>query len=110
MSNSETRSETPSSVTNNSTNNVSPPRIAPRCVTGSCHPANKKSLDWSESCGLIAYGNHGTVVVVDAVSLQVIIDIRHIFQTQKILSSCYNVRNCDFLFQIYIISGCTMLG
>ena len=85
MSNSETRSETPSSVANNSINNVSPPRIAPRCVTGSCHPANRKSLDWSESCGLIAYGNHGTVVVVDAVSLQVIIDIRHIFQTPKIL-------------------------
>ena len=71
MSNPETRSDTPSSVTNSSINNVLPPRIAPRCVTGSCHPANRKSLDWSESCGLIAYGSHGTVVVVDAVSLQV---------------------------------------
>ena len=99
MSNSETRSETPSSVANNSINNVSPPRIAPRCVTGSCHPANRKSLDWSESCGLIAYGNHGTVVVVDAVSLQVIIDIRHIFQnpnTEIITSNYYNGGNCDF--------------
>ena len=71
MSNPETRSHTPSSITNSSIGNVLPPRIAPRCVTGSCHPANRKSLDWSESCGLIAYGSHGTVVVVDAVSLQV---------------------------------------
>lgn len=56
---------------NTSINNVSPPRIAPRCVTGACHPANRKSMDWSESCGLIAFGSHGAVVVVDVVSLQV---------------------------------------
>ena len=51
---------------------VSPPRVAPRCVTGACHSANRKSMDWSESCGLIAFGSHGTVVVVDMVSQQVI--------------------------------------
>ena len=71
MSVTDIRSETPSSVMNTSISNVSPPRIAPRCVTGACHPANRKSMDWSESCGLIAYGSHGAVVVVDAVSLQV---------------------------------------
>ena len=64
-------SDTPTSNMNPSINNVSPPRIAPRCVTGACHPANRKSMDWSESCGLIAFGSHGAVVVVDSVSLQV---------------------------------------
>ena len=71
MGSSDLTSETNTGVAGTSPNNVLPPRIAPRCVTGACHPANKKSLDWSESCGLIAYGSHGAVVVVDSVSLQV---------------------------------------
>ena len=71
MGSSDLTSETNTGVAGTSPSNVLPPRIAPRCVTGACHPANKKSLDWSESCGLIAYGNHGTVVVIDSVSLQV---------------------------------------
>ena len=52
-------------------NNLSPPRIVPRCVTGACHSANRRSMDWSESCGLVAFGSHGTVVVIDMVSHQV---------------------------------------
>ena len=71
MGSSDLTSETNTGVAGTSPNNVLPPRIAPRCVTGACHPANKKSLDWSESCGLIAYGSYGAVVVVDSVSLQV---------------------------------------
>ena len=49
MGSSDLTSETNTGVAGTSPNNVLPPRIAPRCVSGACHPAYKKSLDWSES-------------------------------------------------------------
>ena len=60
------------SVSNVNSNQLIPPRITPRCVTGACHPANRRSMDWSESCGLVAYGSYGAIVVLDMVSLQVV--------------------------------------
>ena len=44
-------------------------QVVLRTVTGLCHSANRRAIDWSSS-GLVAYGSHGVVVVVDPVSLQ----------------------------------------
>ena len=42
-----------------------------RTMTGTCHTLNKHAIDWSSN-GLIAYGSHGVVVIVDPRSLKAI--------------------------------------
>ena len=44
-------------------------QVVLRTITGLCHTANRRAIDWSSS-GLVAYASHGVVVVVDPVSLQ----------------------------------------
>ncbi len=45
--------------------------VAPRTVTGACHATNSRAVDWSASCGLVAFASNCLVVLVDPVSLQV---------------------------------------
>jgi WD40 repeat protein len=44
--------------------------VAVRNITGVCHASNRRAMDWSAACGLIAYGSHALVVVIDPVTLQ----------------------------------------
>ena len=51
---------------------VTPKRVSVRTLTGVCHPSNKRAIDWSDRSGLIAYGSHGSVVIVDPITFQVV--------------------------------------
>ena len=44
-------------------------QVVLRTITGLCHSANRRAIDWSSN-GLVAFASHGVVVVVDPVSLQ----------------------------------------
>ena len=44
-------------------------QVVLRTIAGLCHSANRRAIDWSSN-GLLAYGSHGVVVVVDPISLQ----------------------------------------
>ena len=43
-------------------------QVVLRTITGLCHSANRRAIDWSSN-GLVAFASHGVVVVVDPVSM-----------------------------------------
>ncbi|KAK0429332.1 hypothetical protein QR680_011326 [Steinernema hermaphroditum] len=43
----------------------------PLALTGSLHPSNRDAVDWSEK-GLLAFGCHCTIVVVDVLKFQIV--------------------------------------
>ena len=44
-------------------------QVVLRTITGLCHSANRRAIDWSSN-GLVAFASHGVIVVADPVSLQ----------------------------------------